>query len=121
MTEKKMTKRDFFEQIKANYDLTDAELAFIDHEIELLSNKNKGKNGERKQTKVQIENEKLKSAILSEMGDGVYYTISDMLKNIECCAELTNQKVNAMMTQLRRENLVVRTEDKGRAYFSKVN
>ena len=40
MTNKKMTKREMFEQIKTNYNLTDAEKAFIDHELELLAKKN---------------------------------------------------------------------------------
>ena len=40
MTNKKMTKREMFEQIKANYQLTEAERAFIDHELELLAKKN---------------------------------------------------------------------------------
>jgi hypothetical protein len=41
-----------------------------------------------------------------------------MLKMFPCCAELTNQKVSALVRQLIADNVVVRTEDKGKAYFS---
>ena len=34
---KKMTKREMFEMIKANHNLSADEIAFIDHELELLA------------------------------------------------------------------------------------
>ena len=59
---KKVTKKERFAQlleleaVKANADL----VAFINHEIELLENKNKSKSGEKKPTERQRENEQLK-------------------------------------------------------------
>ena len=38
--EKKMTKAQMFAQIKANHNLSADEVAFIDHELELLAKKN---------------------------------------------------------------------------------
>jgi DNA-binding transcriptional regulator GbsR (MarR family) len=43
-----------------------------------------------------------------------------MIKTFPCCAELSTSKVTAMMTQLIKANLVVRTSDKRKSYFHKV-
>ena len=117
MTNKKMTKREMFAQIKANYPLTQAEVAFIDHEIELLEKKN---SGEHKPTAKQTENESVKSAIYDEMENGARYTISEMIKALPSCAELTNQRVSALVRQMIADGKVSRTEEKRKAYFSKI-
>lgn len=64
---KKMTKADYFKQIMANYNITDDERAFIEHELELLAKKN---SAEKKPTAVQVANEGIKDAILEGMGRG---------------------------------------------------
>ena len=115
--EKKMTKAQMFAQIKANYNLTDAEKAFIDHELELLAKKNAS---EKKPTATQVANEGLKSAILDGMENNRLYTIGEVIKEIPACAELSTSKVSALMRQLIDAGAVVRTEDKRKAYFSKV-
>lgn len=117
MATKKITKREMFAQIKANYELTDAEVAFIDHEIELLDRKN---SGEHKPTAKQTENEGVKSAIYDEMEEGVAYTISEMIKALPSCADLTNQRVSALVRQMIADGKVSRTEEKRKAYFSKI-
>ena len=117
MTNKKMTKREMFAQIKANYPLTAAEVAFIDHEIELLEKKN---SGEHKPTAKQTENENVKSAIYEEMENGARYTISEMIKALPSCAELTNQRVSALVRQMIADGKVSRIEEKRKAYFSKI-
>jgi hypothetical protein len=114
---KKMTKREMFEQIKANYALTDAEVKFIDHELELLAKKN---SAEKKPTKVQVENEGIKDTILDGMEVSKTYTITDLIKSIPAIAELSNQRVSALVRQLVADGSVVRTEDKRKAYFTKV-
>ena len=119
MKEKKMTKRDYFTQIKAKYNLTEDEIAFIDHELELLDRKNATPTGEKKLTATQMANEIIKDSILEEMEENRLYTISEMMKALPCCAELTNQKITRLVAQLVDANRVVRTEDKRKAYFSK--
>ena len=114
---KKMTKREMFEQIKANYDLTEEEVKFIDHELELLAKKN---SAEKKPTAVQLANEKIKAEILETMEVGKKYTITDLMKTVPACAELSNQRVSALVRQLLTADLVERTEEKRKAYFSKV-
>ena len=114
---KKMTKREMFEQIKANYALSAEEVAFIDHELELLAKKN---SADKKPTAVQVANEGIKQAILDGMKDGVLYTITDLIKTIPACSELTNQRVSALIRQLM-PDFVERIEDKRKAYFRKIS
>jgi hypothetical protein len=117
MKEKKITKRDRYNEllniadVKANADL----VAFIQHELELLDRKS---GGEKKLTSTQIANVEIKEAILDEMEIGKLYTISEMLKVLPCCAELTNQKVTSLIRQLIADGKLVRTEEKRKAYFS---
>ena len=113
---KKMTKREMFEQIMANYNLTEDERNFINHELELLAKKN---SAEKKPTAVQVANEGLKSAILDFMVEGQKYTITDLMKSVPELADLSNQRVSALVRQLKDSDLVVRTEEKRKAYFHK--
>ena len=117
---KKMTKREMFEQIKSKYELTADEVAFIDHELELLAKKNVSSTGEKKLTPTQKANESLKADILNCMAEATQYSIDQMIKTFPCCAELSTSKVTAMMTQLIKANLVVRISDKRKSYFRKV-
>lgn len=119
MTEKKVTKREKFgmllamDEIKSNAMLKE----FIEHEIELLENK----NGSKKQTKTQKDNEGIKELIVNEFNanPNKLYTIGDMHKAIQsnCEIELSNQRVSALMRQLRLDGVVERIEDKRKAYF----
>lgn len=119
MKEKKITKRDRFNEllniadVKANADL----VAFINHELELLDRKN-ASGGEKKMTATQIANEEVKQAILEEMEPNRLYTVSEMMKALPSCAELSNQKVSSLVRQLSNECKVKRIEDKRKAYFS---
>ena len=113
---KKMTKRDYFTQIMENYNLTEDERNFIKHELELLAKKN---SAEKKPTAVQVANENLKSAILDFMVKGQKYTITDLMKSVPELADLSNQRVSALVRQLKDSELVIRTEEKRKAYFEK--
>ena len=113
---KKMTKVEMFKALKENYSLSQAEIDFIDHEIELLEKK----NGNRKPTKAQAENEGIKTSILEGMEMGKSYTITDLIKAIPSINDFTNQRVSALVRHLKEANLVDRQEVKGKAYFSKV-
>ena len=113
---KKMTKKDYFEQIKKNYALTSDEIKFIDHEIELLDKKN---SAEKKPTAQQVANKSTAEAILSYMEDGKMYTITDLIKSVPECADMTNQRVSAIVRQMI-DVSVRRVEDKRKAYFVKM-
>jgi hypothetical protein len=109
-----MTKRDYFNAILSKYPLTADEKAFVEHELELLEKKN---SSEKKPTAQQTANEGIKTAILEGMKPNRLYTITEIQKEIPECAELSNQRVSALIRQMV-GNEIVRTEDKRKAYFS---
>ena len=119
MTNKKPTKRDYFnallniEAVKEKEALVD----FINHELELLDKKNANKS--TKPSAVQVANNGIKEEILDCLADepNKAFTISEMQKLFPCCAELSNQRVSALVRQLVADGKVVRTEDKRKAYF----
>ena len=93
-------------------------MEFIEHEMELLAKKN---SAEKKPTAQQMANAGVQTAILNGMEDGRAYTITDIIKEIPECADLTNQRVSALVRQLVDADKVVRTEDKRKAYFTKAD
>ena len=111
----KVTKRMRFEQIKALVSDNEELVAFIDHELQLLDKKN-SRSG--KPTKVQLANESIKDTIfniLQTMGKPV--TVTQLLATDELDG-LSNQKVSALLKQLRESGKVVRTVEKKVAYYS---
>lgn len=117
---KKMTKREKFEMIAKIEEVKNNPILseFVAKELELLAKKNA--SGTEKQTATQKANEGIKSAILEEMAGepNRMFTISEMIKCFECCAELSLPKVTALVGQLVKADLVKRTEEKRKAYFS---
>ena len=115
-TNKKITKRDRFNallslsEVQANADL----VAFIEHEIELLDKKN---SSEKKLTAQQTANEGIKDAIVEGMKENRLYTVTEIIKEVAECNELTNQRVSALLRQLISEGKVVKTVDKRKSYF----
>ena len=118
MTNKKITKRDRFTAllsipaVQADPDMVE----FIKHELELLAKKN---SADKKPTAQQTANEAIKSAILAGMEVGRLYTITEIQKSIPECADLSNQRVSALVRQMVGVT-IDRTEDKRKAYFSKI-
>ena len=112
-TTKKMTKREMFEQIKS-HPLTDDEKAFVEHELELLTKKN---SADKKPTAQQMANDGIKTAIAEGMTANRLYTVTELIKEIPECAELTNQRVSALLRQMIADGTVVKTVDKRKSYF----
>ena len=113
---KKMTKADYFRQILANYQLTEDEKNFINHELELLAKKN---SAEKKPTAQQVANAGICDAIYDAMEVGKLYTITDLIKSVPECADLTNQRVSAIVRGML-DTRVERVEEKRKAYFRKI-
>lgn len=117
---KKMTKKDYFAILRASYPATAENyndvIAFIDHEIELLSKKN---SAEKKPTATQVANEGIKQAIVNHMEQGKLYTITDLIKSVPECADLSNQRVSALVRQMYdcADPIIERVEEKRKAYF----
>lgn len=110
---KKLTKKEMFAKLKGLVGDNADMVAFIDHEIELLDKK----NGSRSMTANQKANENIKVEILNAMEMGKSYTIGELMKLVSV---ESNQKLSALVTQLKNDKLVERVEIKGRAYFSKI-
>lgn len=111
---KKMTKKDYFNVIKGlvadRQDLVD----FIDHEIELLSKK----SSRTAPTKTQVENEAIKEKIVATLVQlNKYATITEIQNANTELADLSNQKVSALLKQLVDTNIVEKMIDKKKAYF----
>ena len=110
----KVTKRERFEQIKALVGDNAELVAFIDHEIELLAKKN-SRSG--KPTARQVENEKIKTSILTVLECGKPMTVTQIMTELND-SSLSNQRVSALLTQLKDSGEVVRTVEKKVAYYS---
>lgn len=120
MTNKKMTKRDYFngllgvlENHKDSIENYEEFKAFIEREIELLNKK----RSNSKPTKTQIENEKIKEKILiafEKIDEPV--TITE-LAEMDGLTEYSNQKLSVLCHQLVDEHKVVNTKVKKVSYF----
>lgn len=132
MAEKKMTKKDWFEVLKAMVEKSDyadkaGATAFIDHEVELLDKK----SGKSKETKTKKAYGAILDAIKAVLADQTKpVTITEMMtdtrlasyeeegKDGSVTVAMTNQKLSSMVKKLVDTGEVVRTEEKKKAYFS---
>lgn len=120
MTNKKMTKRDYFngllgvlENHKDSIENYEEFKAFIEREIELLNKK----RSNSKPTKTQIENEKIKEKILEVLTDvNEVMTISELM-TADGLENYSNQKLSVLCHQLVNEHKVVNTKVKKVSYF----
>lgn len=92
--------------------LTADEIAFLEDR----KAKHIAKNANKKMTKAQVENEDIKANILNAMESGKAYTVTEIMKAVGL---ESNQKTSALVRQLKESGLVIRTENKGKAYFTK--
>ena len=79
----------------------------------------KSATGERKPTATQVANEGLKMVILSYMEEqpNRLFTVTELIKEVPELAELSNQKVSALMTQLKDTGVVTKIVEKRKSYF----
>ena len=113
---KKITKRDRFNQLLAIAEVKENPglVEFIKHELELREKKN---SSDKKPTATQIENEGIKEVILDTLSADKGLTITEMQKANAELADLSNQKISALIRQLIADKLVVKEEIKRKAYF----
>lgn len=115
----KMTKRDYFNALRAlavsadRADLT----TFVDHELELLAKKNSARS--TKPTKTQVANAGYMENILTAMETGKAYTVSEISALVPELAGFSINKVSALVRGLKLDGRVIRSEVKGKAYFTK--
>ena len=78
----------------------------------------KKNSAEKKPTATQVANEGIKNIILETLGEKSM-TVSEMQKANSELAELSNQKISALIKQMTDNGSVVREEIKRKAYFKK--
>lgn len=111
-----MTKKEKFEALKAIVADNKEMVEFIDHEIELLDRK---KSGSRKPTKTQIENDFFKADIVAALAEtDKPVTIKELCVICPSIAELTNQRITHMLTDLRKNGIITREYVKKVPYFA---
>jgi len=119
MADKITMKMGFTRALEDYRKISDTEMVeFFEKRLEQL---NKKSTAEKKLTPHQVENEKIKEGILECMEKDIKYTIADMMVCFDCFPEdITPQRISALLSQLgaRGTNQIVRTEEKGKAYFS---
>lgn len=116
----KSTKRDNFIsiiEVLKGAERTDL-VEVMEHEIELLDKK----KASGKMTKTQVANEDIKALIVEELARlakpvSITELISESAEVAEKCGN-SNQKVSALMTQLKNAGVVVRTTEGKKALFS---
>lgn len=116
----KSTKRDNFIsiiEVLKGAERTDL-VEVMKHEIELLDKK----KASGKMTKTQVANEDIKALIVEELARlakpvSITELISESAEVAEKCGN-SNQKVSALMTQLKNAGAVVRTTEGKKALFS---
>ena len=112
--EKKITKKEMFAILKERVADDEKLVKFIDHEIELLERKNSSKSS--KPTATQLANAVHKEKILEFLATNGKATVTQIMKAIGL---ESNQKTSALVRQLKETGEVIRTEEKGVAYFGK--
>lgn len=121
-----MTKIEMFAALRSivtdNATLSDenrAELvAKIDHEVELLTKKAMTPS---KPTIRQTDNQRLREEILNMLvSTGAVMNIDEIVASIkgEYADTVTNGRVSSLLSLMKRDNLVIRTEVKRKAYFA---
>lgn len=110
-----MTQRAYFEEIieVLNEVGRDDLVEFCNDRIDKLSRKSSSK----KPTKTQVENESIKDTIVDVLTELDTPTTATAIAT-DPRVNVSNQKVTALLKQLVADDRVVRTEDKGKAYFS---
>lgn len=120
---RKVTKREYFAQLREVVADRPELVAFIDHEVELLNKKNSGTS----QTKTQKENVVVAEMLLNELANiNKPVTITELMNESEVVGnyilengnKLTNQKISAIFKQLGEVNKIVKVTDKKKSYFS---
>lgn len=94
-------------------------IAYCENELTLLASKS---GSIKKPTEKQIQNEGFKSDILTYLREVApeHKAIADIWNGVPSLSsnpDMTGQRISALLTQLIKAELVVRVEDKRKAYF----
>lgn len=114
-TNTKTTNKSALTYILEHYDLP----ADVAEKVQgMLTQLEKRSSAERKPSARQVENEKLKGEIVNSMEEGRKYSVGEMIKEFSFFpADITPQRVSALMTQLVDAKLVEREVVKRKVLF----
>jgi len=111
-----MTKREMYNEILAVVADNAEMVEFINHEIELLNRKS---SAVRKPTKNQLENEGFKADIVDYLKDAdAPKTIKELQTAIPSLADLTNQRITHLLTDLVKAETLTKNYVKKTPYYS---
>lgn len=111
---KRLTKKDYFTQLKEIVKDNVELVAFIDNELDLLSKK----NSKSTMSKTQVENENIKKVIVNALTEiDTPVTITELQKANENLAIYSNQKISALLKQLVDNEIVKKVVEKKVARF----
>ena len=117
----KLTKKDYFKMVASVIENSNVEnkaelQSFIAHEVELLDKKAQAKS--TAETAKQKESNELMQVIYEVLADnGNAMTITEIQAEDTRLAELSNQRISALLKKLKDDEKIVRTELKKKAYF----
>ena len=115
---KKVTKKEMFGRLieiveGANVEDVNAIVEFLNHEIELVSKKR------NTQTKTQKANEGLVEVVYNAIAEaGKTVTVTELFEIVKNDEIKSAQKTSALVKKLVDAGRIVRTEEKGKAYFT---
>lgn len=113
-----MTKMTYVDALNAAIaTLTDA--AVVEKLTALRDQQIKRNTSERKPTKVQVENERLKGIVLDALTE-TPQTVTQIMASAVELSELSNQKVSALVNALVDDGKAVKTTEKRKSLFSRV-
>jgi len=111
-----MTKKEMFNEILAVVADNAEMVEFINHEIELLNRKS---SAVRKPTKNQLENETFKTEIVDYLKNAdAPKTIKELQIAIPSLADLTNQRITHLLTDLVKAETLTKNYVKKTPYYS---
>lgn len=111
-----MTKIEMFKTIREAVADNTEMVEFINHEIALLEKKS---STPRKPTKTQLENEQLKADLLAYLtAEDTSKCIKEIQAEVNGFAELSNQRITHLLTDLRNGGYVKRSLIKKVPYYS---
>lgn len=118
MAEKKITKRDMFNEVIAMAQALEREdiVAFAEREIALLDKKRDSKS--KAEMAVDTENARLMELVKATLVGSEGKTVTDIMKSDEELGMLSNQKVSALVRKMIEAGVVVKSVDKKKSIFS---
>ena len=115
----KVTTREILSTV-IDANVSDVVTAWAENEIAKLDKRKAYTQSHKGTSKKAVANTALINTIIEAMETGKAYTVSDIIKEIDCAKDLSTQKVSALLNSAASDaGMVTRTVEKRKAYFTK--